>query len=234
MIQNSTPLLSSPEEALSAALSALQAEKQRRSVENRLKYYKAYPRQRAFHDAGAKHRERLFCAANRVGKTLCGAAELSMHLSGLYPDDWAGKRFDKPIRAWAAGVTNESCRDVVQDKLIGPPFRRLEWGQGMIPKDCLGEVSMARGTPDLIDTISVKHVSGDYSTLQFKSYSEGRTKWQGVGLEVVWNDEEPPEDLYYEALTRTNETGGIVYTTFTPIAGMSNIVRMFSQEGIRI
>ena len=77
----------------------------------------------------------------------------------------------------------------------------------------------------MVDTISVKHVSGDYSTLQFKSYSEGRTKWQGVGLEVVWNDEEPPEDLYYEALTRTNETGGIVYTTFTPIAGMSNIVR---------
>jgi phage terminase large subunit-like protein len=199
-----------------------------------LNYYHPYPKQKSFHDAGAKHRERLFMAANRVGKTQCGAAEMAMHLTGLYGSWFEGKRFDKPVRAWAAGVTNESCRDVVQDKLIGPPFRRLEWGQGMIPKDCLGEVSMARGTPDLIDTISVKHVSGDYSTLQFKSYSEGRTKWQGVGLEVVWLDEESPEDLYFEALTRTNETDGIVYMTFTPIAGMSNIVRMFLQEGIRV
>ena len=162
-------------------------------------------------------------AGNRVGKTLCGAAELAMHLTGQYPDWWTGKRFDKPIRAWAAGVTNESARDVVQEKLIGPPHRRAEWGQGLIPKDTLGEVSMARGTADLIDTISVLHVTGGYSMLQFKSYSEGRTKWQGVGLEVVWLDEEAPEDLYFEALTRTNETNGV-----------TNVVRMFLHEGIRV
>jgi phage terminase large subunit-like protein len=70
--------------------------------------------------------------------------------------------------------------------------------------------------------------------LQFKSYAAGREKWQGVGLEVVWMDEEAPEDLYYEALTRTNETGGIVYITFTPTAGMTNIVRMFLHEGTKI
>ena len=73
-------------------------------------------------------------------------------------------------------------------------------GHGIIPKHCIGEVSMARGTPDLIDTLSVAHVSGGNSMLQFKSYAEGRTKWQGVGLEVCWMDEEPPEDLYFEAL----------------------------------
>jgi phage terminase large subunit-like protein len=159
---------------------------------------------------------------------------MAMHLTGQYAPWFEGKRFDKPVRAWAAGVTNESARDVVQEKLIGSPFRKAEWGQGMIPKDCLGEVTMARGTPDLIDTISVKHVTGDYSTLQFKSYAARREKWQGVGLEVVWNDEEPPEDLYFEALTRTNETDGIVYTTFTPNLGMTNVVRMFLAEGVRI
>jgi phage terminase large subunit-like protein len=70
--------------------------------------------------------------------------------------------------------------------------------------------------------------------LQFKLYSEGRTKWQGVGLEVVWLDEQSPEDLYFEALTRTNETGGIVYQTFTPIEGVTSIVRMFLSEAVRI
>jgi phage terminase large subunit-like protein len=64
--------------------------------------------------------------------------------------------------------------------------------------------------------------------------TEGRTKWQGVGLEVVWMDEEAPEDLYFEALTRTNETDGIVYITFTPIEGATSVVRMFLSEGIRI
>ena len=93
---------------------------------------------------------------------------------------------------------------------------------------------MARGTADLIDTLSVAHVSGGNSMLQFKSYSEGRAKWQGVGLEVVWLDEQSPEDLYYEALTRTNETDGIVYQTFTPIEGVTGIVRMFLSEAIRI
>jgi phage terminase large subunit-like protein len=232
---NSTSLSTGSEmNSAEVLLATLEAEKSRRLTEGRLNYYRPYDRQRAFHDAGAIHRERLLCAANRIGKTLCGAAEMAMHLTGLYPSWWQGKRFDKPVRAWASGVTNESARDVVQEKLIGSPFRKAEWGQGMIPKACLGEVTMARGTPDLIDTISVKHATGDYSTLQFKSYAAGREKWQGVGLEVVWCDEEPPEDLYFEALTRTNETNGIVYITFTPAAGMTNVVRMFLSEGIRI
>lgn len=169
-------------------------------------------------------------AANRFGKTQCGAAELAYHLTGRYPDWWQGKRFGKPIRAWAAGVTNESTRDVVQDKLVGPPARQEEWGTGLIPFDCLGGHSLARGTADLIDTISVKHVAGGQSTLQFKSYERGREKWQGAALEAVWLDEEPPQDIYSEALTRTNETGGVVYLTFTPLLGMSEVVRRFTME----
>lgn len=66
---------------------------------------------------------------------MCGAAEMAMHLTGAYAPWWDGKRFDKPVRAWAAGVTNESARDVVQEKLIGSPFRKADWGSGLIPKN---------------------------------------------------------------------------------------------------
>ena len=79
----------------------------------------------------------------------------------------------------------------------------------MIPKANIGNVVKAQGISGLIDTVNIKHVSGEYSTLQFKSYERGREKWQGAGLEVIWLDEECSADLYYEALTRTNETGGI-------------------------
>lgn len=205
----------------------LAAEISRRQRTSRLRFYRPYAKQREFHAAGEQFRERLLMAANRFGKTQCGAAEMAYHLTGAYPDWWAGKRFDRAVRAWAAGVTNESTRDVVQDKLIGPPARREEWGTAMIPASAIGEVSMSRGTANSIDTVSVKHVSGEWSTLQFKSYERGREKWQGTALEVVWMDEECPADIYFEALTRTNETGGLVFLTFTPLQGITDVVRMF-------
>jgi phage terminase large subunit-like protein len=208
---------------LDALEKKLTAERDRRKLAN----YRPYPRQAEFHSAGAKHRERLLMTANRFGKTVCGAAEMAFHLTGQYPAWWEGKRFDKPVRAWAAGVTGETTRDVVQEKLIGPPFRFEEWGTGMIPKAALGNIANARGLPGAIDTVSVKHVSGGISSLQFKSYEKGREKWQGAALEVIWLDEECDEEIYSEGLTRTNETGGIVYVTFTPLQGMSNVVQRF-------
>ena len=202
----------------------------KRAARNRLASFQPYSKQREFHEAGATKRERLLMAANRFGKTECGAAELAMHLTGRYPNWWRGKRFNKPVRAWAAGVTNESTRDVVQAKLVGPPARNEEWGTGLIPHAALGSHSPSRGVAGLIDTISIRHEAGGWSTLQFKSYERGREKWQGAALEVIWLDEEPDKDIYSEALTRTNETGGIVYLTFTPLLGMSEVVRRFVME----
>ncbi len=209
----------------SLLLKALENRKERRLTENRLRDYKPYPKQAEFH--AALVRERLFLAGNRCGKTEAGAMEFAMHLTGIYPDWWVGRRFDKPVRAWAAGVTGESTRDVVQAKLFGPPDRRAEWGTGTIPKANLAEPSTGRGIAGSIDMCSVRHASGRWSSLALKSYERGREKWQGPGLEIVWFDEEPPEDIYIEGLTRTNETGGLVYVTATPLLGMSDVMRRF-------
>jgi len=54
-----------------------------------------------------------------------------------------------------------------------------------------------------------------------------------VGTAVVsncWFDEEPPMDIYTEGLTRLIATGGIAFMTFTPLLGMSAVVRRFLQE----
>ena len=216
-----------PPEKVEAAITRLEAMKAQRAAENKLAHYRPYPKQAAFHEAGAKHRERLLMCANRFGKTMCGAAELAFHLTGDYPEWWNGKRFDKPVRAWAAGVTAETTRDVLQEKLIGPPFRESEWGTGMIPKAAISGVATSRGIPAAIDTVNVRHISGGLSSLQFKSYERGREKWQGAALEVVYFDEEPDEGIYSEGLTRTNETGGIVFVCFTPLLGMSTVVQRF-------
>ena len=75
---------------------------------NKIDFYDPYPYQKMFHDTGSQANQRLLMAANRIGKSYCGSAELSYHLTGLYPKWWGGRRFRQPIVAWAGGVSNET------------------------------------------------------------------------------------------------------------------------------
>lgn len=163
-------------------------------------------------------------AANQVGKTLAAGMELAMHATGRYPQWWNGRRWDRPIVGWASGVTGESTRDNPQRILLGRPG---QWGTGAIPKAAILSTSSSRGLADAVDTISIQHLSGGMSTIQLKSYEKGREKWQGETLDFVWFDEEPPQDIYTEGLTRTNATGGMTLITFTPLLGMTEVVRRF-------
>ncbi len=143
---------------------------------SKLLLYEPYPKQREFHDAGANHRERLLMASNQSGKTLAGAAEAAIHLTGRYPEHWKGRRFDHPIRMWAAGVTNEGTRDNCQRMLLGSIG---EYGTGMIPADDIAKYNVGRGLPNAIDTCQIRHASGGLSYLSFTSFEKGREKFQG-------------------------------------------------------
>jgi len=150
--------------------------------------------------------------------------EAAFHLTGLYPEWWNGRRWDRPVIVWAGSDTGETTRDNPQRQLIGLIG---EFGTGSIPKRLIGTAKVAMGTADLLDYVKVKHVSGGWSTLRLKHYSQGRQKWQGPPVDCVWFDEEPPEDIYDEGLARTIATGGMVYLSFTPLLGMSEVVRRF-------
>jgi phage terminase large subunit-like protein len=213
-------------------LALLEERERRRDGKRTLKDYAPYAQQAAFHRAGAGCRERLFMAGNQLGKTKAGASEWAMHLTGRYPAWWQGRRFDRPVRLWAAGVTAESTRDNPQRLLIGPPGARELWGSGAIPRQDLLHWTLGRGLAAAVDTVAVRHASGGQSFLAFKSYEKGREKWQGETLDGVWFDEEPPLDIYSEGLTRTSATGGLTILTFTPLLGMSEVVRLFlADEG---
>src|SRR5262245_59598555 len=71
---------------------------------------------------------------------------------------------------------------------------------------------------------------GGMSIIGLKSYATGREKFQGETLDFVWLDEEPPIDIYTEALTRTNVGASPVWMTFTPLLGVSEVVRRFLHE----
>lgn len=187
-----------------------------------------YPKHVAFFAAGADHGERGVVAANRVGKSEgIGAYEMALHLTGDYPHWWIGRRFDRPIDAIAAGDTGTTTRDIVQNKLLGS---WVDKGTGMIPGDKLGRVVPKQGVAEGADRAYVRHVSGGWSVVQFRSYDQKREAFQGTERHVIWCDEEPPEDIYVECVLRTMTTKGIVLCTFTPLNGATDIVMAFLNE----
>lgn len=189
-----------------------------------LEQYRPYAKQLEFHNAGLNHRQRLLMAGNQLGKTYAAAAETAMHLTGLYPDWWKGRRFDREVAFWTAGQSTKATRDNNQRLLLG---RVGSFGTGMIPKRLIMKTTYIRGASDAVDTLQVKHVNDAVSLITFMSYEMRREAWQGETLDGIWFDEEPPPEIYEEARTRTNAIQGPVYTTFTPVKGMTDVVREF-------
>lgn len=202
-------------------------EKDRRTRTNKLRDYAPYPKQAEFHELGATVRERCLIAGNQLGKTMCAGYECAMHLTGQYPEGWRGRRWDRPIVMWAASETMEVSRDAGQRILLGREGQR---GEGAIPGASIVSLAPYPNVKDAVTIAKVRHVSGGFSTVVFKSYDQGRRKFQGDTIDIFWPDEEPPEDIYTEGLTRTNATGGMVLMTFTPLLGMSSVVKRFLLE----
>lgn len=197
-----------------------------------------YPRHTELFSAGATYMERLFMAGNRVGKTRAGAYESTCHLTGQYPDWWDGRIFTSPIAAWVAGDTNETTRDILQKELLGEVTwgedgRKTMDGSGMIPRDCIGRISWKRGVDDLVDKCLIKHRTGRWSNLAFKSYDQGRRVFQGTAKHLIWLDEECPMDVYGECLIRLATTRGLMLSTFTPLKGLSEVVLSYMPEDMR-
>lgn len=103
----------------------------------------------------------------------------------------------------------------------------------MIPRKFLDVETMvgARKTSTKIPSFQVKYgETGRYSTVEFKSYDQSRDAFEGTER-CVWFDEEPPIDIYTEAITRTMTGDSIVIITFTPLEGMSDVIKNFTGGG---
>lgn len=219
-------------------LLALLNEKERRARGRKILTYfpdtgplrrELYHKHMAFFQSGATFRERAFIAGNRVGKTETGGGyELVLHLTGKYPGWWTGRRFDRPVNAWAAGDTGKTVREIIQAKLLGKPG---DHGTGLIPSDTIVRTTPKSGVPDAVDTIYVRHASGGTSQVVLKSYDQKRESFQGTEQDVIWLDEEPDLSIYTECLLRTMTCNGVVMLTFTPLMGMSETVMQFLPGG---
>lgn len=183
---------------------------------------------REFFRAGAKYRQRYFSAANRVGKTISGAFETTLHATGEYPDWWEGLRFDHPVDIWVAGTSAETTRDIVQKELLGPPGQP---GSGMIPKDNILGTSAMMGVSGGVGNIRVRHISGGESNIGFKSYKQGVESFYGTAKHFIWLDELPDAEVYSECFLRLMSTHGSIFVTATAKQGLTPLVLNFYNNG---
>lgn len=203
---------------------------------NKANYFKAYEFQKKFYEAGTKHRFRFLCAANRVGKSFSEAYEFALHCTGLYPSWWTGHRFNKPILAWAVGITSDSTRKVLQKELFGTSIGKDQdaLGTGIIPRHCIELDTVERdGNKLLIAQIKHHNARGEfdgYSTLEFRSTQQGEHALMGATVDYIWLDEEDPYEsmrIFSQCVTRTLTTKGLVTITATPENGLTELVDKF-------
>ena len=187
--------------------------------------YKPYRWQQQFLRETLDNQEMMLRAANRVGKTHTAAWLASAFATGEYPDWYEGKKFKRGTLGWVVSVTNETSRDITQKELLGEPI-----GTGLIPSDNILKVTYRQaGVSNVVDATRVRHRSGQ-SQIVFKTSEQGWRKFQGAAPDWIWLDEEADDfRVYTECLTRIMTSKGILFVTFTPLLGETDLVRHFDQ-----
>lgn len=197
---------------------------------SRDKYHKAME----YFKAGATHRFRVLGGGNGSGKSFDGSYELSLHMTGDYPDWWEGHRFKKAIKVWVVCESGSLWRDSMQSCLLGSTGE--EHGTGLIRKEALHDTKSMPGVPGAIGQIQTKHKKGGISSVTVKTFEMGRNQFQAATLDLIIFDEEPPDEIYSECIARLRGVKGVkepgkCMMMFTPLKGLSDVVLRYLPNG---
>jgi len=185
-----------------------------------------YEKQMELYELGAAYQFRCLMGGNGTGKTWAGGIEIAYHATGRYPPWWKGYRFKRGITIWVAGDTIHTVRDILQYVLMG---EQEHFGTGFIPAADIVKWSTRPNSGGALDWVVVKHKSGGRSRIHFKSYDQGRKAFQGRSIPLIWLDEECPMPIFQECVQRFRATAGDgrLLLTFTPLSGITDVVRLF-------
>ncbi|HEV2549944.1 MAG TPA: terminase family protein [Stellaceae bacterium] len=217
-----------PTKAQKEDLLAVMKAKRQSIRDNRLRDFEPYPIQREFISATGEMdvNEVCFRAGNQQGKSLTAGYLTSVWATGMYPENFQGRVFNKPTRSWVVGESMAAVRDTAQRYLLG-----IEGGDpGLIPEARIIKKVLGHGAGGGLDKVFVRHLSGGVSEVGFKSYDQDVGKLASATLDFVWTDEEPPLAHYSELLARTISTRGVIICSMTPLSGMGRILGRFTER----
>lgn len=183
-------------------------EKERRIQENPLKYAKSHSKQKDFFQSDKPIRVLFW--GNRVGKTEGCAQEIARYAIGEKIN------VNLPIEIWCACPSYDVQKETTQKKL-----------ERYLPKNKIKHITYIKaGTWGEVELV-------DGTKINFKSYEQGREKFQGAGKRIIWFDEEPPKDIWEECVVR--QEAGVqldIIMSMTPIKGMTWVYDdLFMQTG---
>ena len=195
---------------------------------NQMKWFKPFSYQSKFFELGKRFTRRGMIAANRAGKTIASTYETAFHLTGKYPPHWKGKVYESPIIAMCSGESWEQVAKTLQSKLLGCDDIKQSYrlGSGAIPRELIDFKSIRSDGANVL-AMEVWHTTGGKSKLYFSNYTQQVRHLQGFELDLVVLDEQPPDETFSELVVRTASRNGQVICSFTPLKGMSGLVRKF-------
>ncbi len=197
----------------------------------------AYSWQRDIHNSHA--REKMALCGNRTGKTFGGSADVAYHATGEYPDWWEGPRLKGPLTVWCLGVTNQQVRDVIQRELFGNFEGEAFDGTGAIPKERHRQILRSTTLSGLASEIFVKRKDNTLTRISLKAYTQSSTgqgtlALAGSNVDLVWVDEQPPDDVVSQLRTRTmtgnKGAGGLLLFTMTAELGETGLIKQFLED----
>ena len=165
-------------------------------------------------------RFRLLRAGNQaLGKTTVALADLLWHALGEHPYRECS----------AAGEYWIICASWSQSIAIQAKLRALMPDSRLHPDTIY---TSARGFRGKNPAVEVRHKSGAYSMIRFRTTQQGTLNLAGATINGALFDEPPAsEAVYAEVVKRVLSTGGWVSIAMTPIGAPIEWIRSAAQEG---
>jgi phage terminase large subunit-like protein len=158
----------------------------------------------------------LVLGANRSGKSEIIAVDAQVRLTGIIPkvlEHEYPQEFIRVKEAWLCGMDFVSLMGIVKRKVDKFLPARMNGGYNKENK---------------IQRYTNSH------EIQYKSYDQGREKFQGTSKDYVSFDEEPPQDVFDEGYMRTVDCSGLIRLAFTPLKGLSWAYKELYRKAHRI
>lgn len=173
------------------------AELEYRKSINPLEFHNLLPMQERFKDDPGK--TKCVFGGNRSGKSE-GVADYVVNKAIARPGQ----------KIWVVGETFQDSIAIQQLKIWNLcPKNRIKYGQY-----------------DQINGFTNRKLLFDNGSLiTFKSYDQGAQAFASDDIDLIWNDEEPPSDIYREQRMRLMDRNGEMLISMTSLKGITDLIQ---------